>query len=516
MADDKTFDTEKIVNGESMDALDKLYFEKFGAAMDGQAEIIEENLEEYIRYADETYDSVMENLYNNDGQYLVHGARLKCSKMKKEEGQKLVYKEEELNSEPVVTEDMIDLQVTEERKESDSKLSFANISDTTGGMRGKLLTKGEKLNITSFGNCKFLDEENLEDVEEIAKRVYRAYANGSEFTGITYEMVLNGIIEAIRANMGTCYCCMALNYEWENLPAEYDYVDNTFSTESSGAESYFKFNDKEGINMMSMLFCGFGGGIINAEESGQNRWSEDDNVRQLRNKFMNELEFENWTEQQKKNAELIWNRLYGEKNLDPAFVAAIIGNMCNEGAPGMLQGWGGWAVYFPGYQPYDCIVNVQQAEIACSSSIDAGVGMLQWTSGERKAALLECYKKCTDDGTLSEEQLFEAELNMIYQELHIDGKTSYIDYADIYAECTDYIDKVGNYSRQLEYTTVLFFDSYERPGGYKKEVDVDTHSVKDEMWGSSMEVDESDDIKNICKRVIAANVAYEHFMEKEE
>lgn len=37
MADDKGFDIEKIKNGESMDALDKLYFEKFGDAMDEQA-----------------------------------------------------------------------------------------------------------------------------------------------------------------------------------------------------------------------------------------------------------------------------------------------------------------------------------------------------------------------------------------------------------------------------------------------------------------------------------------------
>lgn len=41
------------------------------------------------------------------------------------------------------------------------------------------------------------------------------------------------------------------------------------------SESYMQFGGREGINMMSMLFCGFGGGIINAENSGQNFTKQD-------------------------------------------------------------------------------------------------------------------------------------------------------------------------------------------------------------------------------------------------
>ena len=70
---------------------------------------------------------------------------------------------------------------------------------------------------------------------------------------------------------------MVLNSEWENLPVEYDYMDNAFHAELPMAgvsqvlfsESYMKFGGREGINMMSMLFCQYGGGIISAKESGQ-------------------------------------------------------------------------------------------------------------------------------------------------------------------------------------------------------------------------------------------------------
>lgn len=43
-------------------------------------------------------------------------------------------------------------------------------------------------------------------------------------------------------------------------------MDNTFSVEM---KSYMKYDGREAINMMSMLFCRFGGGIIDAEDSGQ-------------------------------------------------------------------------------------------------------------------------------------------------------------------------------------------------------------------------------------------------------
>lgn len=265
MADDKGFDINKIKNEELMNASDRLYFEKYGSAMEGQAEIIEEKMDDYIRYANETYDSVMENLYDNDDRYLVHGAHLKCSKMVTTE-QEIDNNGEKIFSKPVLTEDMIELHVPEKREENDNGLPFANVSDTTGGLSGKLLTNGGTLNIGGFGNCSFLDEENLKKVDVIAKRVYKLLVNSRGYNGITEGEVKNRITEALKLNQGTCYCCMVLNSAWENLPAEYDYVDNTFSVEM---KSYMKYDGREAINMMSMLFCRFGGGIIDAEDSGQ-------------------------------------------------------------------------------------------------------------------------------------------------------------------------------------------------------------------------------------------------------
>lgn len=524
MADNKTFDTEKIVNGESMDALDKLYFEKFGAAMDEQAEIIEENLEEYIRYADETYDSVMENLYNNDGQYLVHGARLKCSKMKKEEGQKLVYKEEKLNSEPVLRKGMMDLYVTDTtRKGNDMGLPFANVSDTTGGMRGKLLTEGEELNITSFGNCKFLDEENLKDVEAIAERVYQAYANSSEFTGITYEMVLNGIIEAIRANMGTCYCCMALNYEWENLPVEFDYVDNTFSTERSGAESYFNFNGKEGINMMSMLFCGFGGGIINAEESGQKvEMVEDiftDLEKDLIAKYSDKFAYDNWSQEKKQCAEEIWRRFYVEGGYDARFVAGLIGNMFGEGSCGILQchleGMD-WNTYIKDghlYKGGEIISNIEQARAACKNAPENyGIGMIQWSAMNRKQELFNCYDyyKSTD-GSLSPEQLMEAEIEYMFTELANTGNIH--NYKDIIQECQDYFNDHDSTGDNITGATCILFRDYIVPGTYK-DVDGSDYTVAEKRWEEARNATSGDAVPSICQRIIASKIAYEEFADE--
>ncbi|MDE7199512.1 MAG: hypothetical protein K2O15_11605 [Lachnospiraceae bacterium] len=538
MADDKEFDINKIKNAEFMDAKDRQYFEKYGSAMEEQAEIMKENLDKDMIYAEEVYDSVLRRSAGNTMQYLVQGACLKCSKqLETESVQKLVYGDSEINSKADNVKDNSMLQILATRTESANGLPFANVTDTKGGLSGELLKGGTKdgeekqLNIISFGNCGFLDEEEITDVDKIAERVLQILHSNSDLgdkcrhNGITKDKIIKGILEGIESGKGTCYGCMVLNTEWENLPEEYDYVDNTFDAlpEAVGiggfleGKQYFHFGGKEAINMMSMLFCRFGGGIINAADSGQSRRvedvAEDTNVRKLRNKFIGELEFEYWSDQQKRYAELIWSRLYVEKNLNPAFVAAIIGNMCNEGAVGELENWEGWKEVFADYHRDYVITNIEQAEKACSGKIKKGVGMLQWTYYTRKPILLECYKSCASaDGTLSEEQLFEAEMNMIYRELHIDGETEYRDFADIYKNCIDYTKQEKNYSQQIEYMTVYFFDSYERPKYYELEIDAENHSVIDEMWDESMNAEKPDYIKNICRRVVAANVAYEHFM----
>lgn len=178
MGDNKEFDVDKIKHGEFMDAKDRLYFEKYGPAMEEQAEIIEENLDDYMTYAEETYDSVLRHLYDNRNRYLVNGAPLKCSKMVTTE-QKIDGNGKEIVSSPDLTEDKPKLYVPESRKEKANDLPFANVTDTRGGLSGELLKGGAKegekkenqLNIASFGNCSFVDEENPKKVDVVAERV---------------------------------------------------------------------------------------------------------------------------------------------------------------------------------------------------------------------------------------------------------------------------------------------------------------------------------------------------------
>lgn len=278
MADTKEFDVEQIKGSQFMDRQDRQYFERHGAAMSGQAEAMAEQYDIDPKEMNDTFDTLMESLIYNRKEYIVNRAPLQCS-MQADEGteQTLFYQGNKIISKPVLTADMSALQLPEERPEDAQGFVFANISDTSGGLREELVNEEGRLNIISFGNCKCIDEENITEIEEMLDGVCRALMGRYEYTGVTEEEMLSGILQALKQNKGTCFCCMVLNPEWENLPAEYDYVDNTFREEPmmSGidrvlfADSYMQFNGKEGINMMSMLFCRYGGGTISAKESGQ-------------------------------------------------------------------------------------------------------------------------------------------------------------------------------------------------------------------------------------------------------
>ncbi len=98
-----------------------------------------------------------------------------------------------------------------------------------------------------------------------------------------------------------------MNPEWENLPEEYDYVDNTFDVMPRAvgieaflaSEGYFHFGGKEAINMMSMLFCRFGGGIINAEKSGQSHEGIFSDLEKVLMAKYSDFVYEEWDEEKK-------------------------------------------------------------------------------------------------------------------------------------------------------------------------------------------------------------------------
>ena len=350
MADDKKFDVEQIQGSQFMDDQDRQYFEKFGSAMDGQAEALAEQYKIDPKEANDKFDFLMDTLIYNLKEYIVNGAPLKCSMQADENSkQELFYHGKIITSKPLPSYDKSALQLPEEREEDTNGLVFANVSDTTGGLSGELLTKGGKLNIASFGNCKYLGENSLIQVEEIAEKIYHALVNSRGYKGTTKEEVVNGILEALESNKGTCYCCMLLNSEWENLPVEYDYMDNSFQKELPSAgvsralfsESYMQFGGREGINMMSMLFCRYGGGIISAKESGQS--------------------LVDMTVQ-----DMLWRDLKNMGYSDIA-IAAIMGNIS-------------WESQF-------IVGNTQNGKPAGEDGV--GIGLCQWTFKTRKQGLIQ-------------------------------------------------------------------------------------------------------------------------------
>lgn len=472
MADTKEFDVDQIKGSQYMDRKDRQYFERYGAAMSDQAEILAEQYEIDPKEMNDTFDTLMETLFHNWKEYIVKGAPLKCS-MQAEEGteQTLYYKGSEMTSKPILTADMSALRLPEDRHAEAGGLIFANVSDTEGGLGGELVAEEGKLNIASFGNCKRIDEDNITDIEEMVKDVCRALMDRYEYTGVTDEDVLNEMLKAIEQNKGTCFCCMVLNPEWENLPVEYDYVDNTFREEPMMAgidrvlfsDSYMQFNGKEGINMMSMLFCRYGGGIISAKESGQKIKAVDDVFTELErilfNKFGSELQYQNWAPEKRKCAEEIWQRFYVEAGYDACFVAGLIGNMFAEGQCGLLQGIDGWE-QFGNLTKLAAISNIEQANAACLKAPNGyGIGMMQWSFPTRKATLFQCYQKYqSDDGTLSKEQLIKAEIDMMFVEL-ADEKNQCGKIIPIY----DKHAQKDNTSDNITFSTCLLFREYEAP-----------------------------------------------------
>lgn len=560
MADDNGFDVDKIKHGEFMDAKDRRYFEQYGSAMEEQAEIIKEDIKEdikenyeekvddYIKYANEVYDDVMKRLAGNMNQYLVQGACLKCSKqLKTESVQNLFYGDSEIKSKADDVETNSALQILAARTENANGLPFANVTDTRGGLSGELLKGGAKegeeeenqLNIVSFGNCGFLEEEKITDVEKMAERVLQILHSHSDLgdrcrhNGITKDRIKKGILEGIQSGKGTCYGCMVLNPEWENLPEEYDYAENTFDAMPGAVgiegflegKQYFQFGGKDAINMMSMLFCRFGGGIVNAVDSGQSTITQEDILTDLEKTLLEKygnFAYEEWDEDKKRCAEEIWNKFYVEGGYDACFVAGLIGNMYGEASCGILQyplNGMNWNLYIKDgnvYKGGEIVSNIAQIRAACEDAPDDyGIGMLQWSDKGRKAELLKCYKENQSaDGTLTSEQLMKSEIEYIRIELPIEeDKSSYMNVMGIYR---DYLEEPHKTVDHIEYATCLLFRRYEAPGTFA-DVDATDFTVKEEVLEKARKAAETgteQDIPPIIQRIIASKVAYEEFLNK--
>lgn len=265
---------ENIPGSEYMSEAEKSYFEHIGDAIDDQAKLTAEQFDIDAEEMEEEYNFLMNNLADNDESYLVHGALLKCSRMYTDEDgqilqnkQILEYNGAEIHSEPDVDSitKMSKLQVTSETRAEFGEFTPATVKDAMGGLRDE----NHGLNIVSFGNCPYMEETDLKAI------IQELSANAPE------AEVERQVLSAITNGKGSCYCCMKLNSEWENLPVDYNFETKSFEVNISSilksstagvnrmlSSPYMIFNGEQGINMMSILFCQRGG-IIMPVTSGQ-------------------------------------------------------------------------------------------------------------------------------------------------------------------------------------------------------------------------------------------------------
>ena len=253
-----TYDVGNIVGSDSMNSKEREFFGRYGNALEQQADLIARQHGLEAEEQEKTLGALLRDLEGRKNEYVVQGALLHCSKGTCNR-QTLMYKGKELESRPLQREAYTRIQVPEDREARINELIPARVDDCKGGLRD--IRDGE-VNIHGFGNCSdIIGKVALEDL--LAR---------TELTDREAE-----VREAIEAGKGTCHCLMKLNESWENLSLAGEYLTGYFDFSPDLIEyerdrcspSYLRFNGKEGINMMSMLFCSFGGGIITAQESGQ-------------------------------------------------------------------------------------------------------------------------------------------------------------------------------------------------------------------------------------------------------
>ena len=255
------YKSENIPGNQFMEEHEREFFDKNAFVLERQAALLAEN---YRSEQDDSLYDFIADLEEHEGEYVVDGALLTCTRCSKQarkvkiDGAWLAGELQDVEKNSRI--------YTGDRPQTINGLVPAGVKDCIGGMRGEeMRAKGEgeetgEVNIVSFGNCTFIPQ-------------------GEELNKILLAQNLmhkkDKIIEAIEEGKGTCYCFMKLNEEWENLSIAGEYMVGEMALPKAGIEKallsapYMKFNGVEGINMLSILFCQFGGGIITALESGQ-------------------------------------------------------------------------------------------------------------------------------------------------------------------------------------------------------------------------------------------------------
>lgn len=188
----------------------------------GKEEVSEEEIQE-----------ILSSYASNKNEYLVNGAVLTCDKAKRGPVKVRIGNSVEVfKGNNSVSYKYTRLKV-KENGQSSNGLYVATVGDTVQGV-----------NIMPFRcNCA-MEPDRQWEIDKI-----RTHINECKI-------------------YGTCSQLMNLSDEWDNLPSEISYFTYT-DVNASGSE------EKEGINMMSMLFCKHGG-LITPVTSGQTKEALED------------------------------------------------------------------------------------------------------------------------------------------------------------------------------------------------------------------------------------------------
>lgn len=177
-------------------------------------------------------------------EYVVNGAPLFCP-LATLDTQILKYNQYDFKSQLRDEHKLGRIWIQENRLMHCQGLEHVLVTDCKGGLRDDAQENGE-INIISMGNCSLIQEG--ESLDSLAERIRHQEKRGK-----------SEIATILNKGLGTCYCLMDLDEEWEN----------------STIESHMCYNGVEEVCMNFALFCKFGEEMIYPIVSGQCRTMEE-------------------------------------------------------------------------------------------------------------------------------------------------------------------------------------------------------------------------------------------------
>lgn len=444
-------------NDTFMDEHEKEFFENYSSALKQQETIIAEQHE--MQIDDREFEILIRNLEIIKEEYVVEGALLECTKGISE-SREVTYEGEVIESKPIRVEENSRLKINEDRVETINDFIPANVEDCKGGMRD---FGSDKVNIISFGNCSDINEKDL------SKLISAANLKDKE----------SEIVDAIKAGKGLCYCFMNLNDEWENLAMAGEYMTGMDQVPCAGiakvfaSPSYMKFNGKEGINMLSMLFCPYGGGIITAKESGQHvrmkKLLDDVTGVQERNGRV-------WTDEEMYIAKYMTLKMLNQ-GYSLEIIAGMIGNVINEGKPGYFESSAyknlskkpDYLVHMDSKHAYNTLVSgkmltdvgtnaliLLKNDNGCLAELHMfGLGTNQWTGARGEKLIKKYIDKFGNNAFPTKEECAEIEVDFMLEELDTT-------FATVIDNCINETMGKGN-EEKIDIITRIIMDDYEVP-----------------------------------------------------